>query len=131
MALSQLQKQRMTGYLFVVLVIVLIGSSILAFTRGDTGQTAFHLPLIVFLGYLGWRQLQPGTSMKRVTADERTHQTIQQSSAQAFWILVTIMIIQMIFQILPDRFITSGYILIGMIALGSFWVYYRWRGFSV
>lgn len=130
MALSQQQKQRMTGYLFVVLAIVLAGNSILAFTHGYAGQAVFSLPLTVFLGYLAWRQLQSRTSTKRVTADERTIQTVQQASAQAFWILLVIMMIQTSFQIIPEGFITSGYILIGMITLGLFWGYYRWRGLS-
>lgn len=41
-----------------------------------------------------------------------------------------VMMLQMSFQFIPQGFVTSGYLLTGMIALGVFWVYYRWRGLS-
>lgn len=125
---QQQQQQRWTGYLFAVLTIILIGSSIFAFSQGSVGQAAFHLPVIGFLGYLAWRQLQPGIARKKVTADERTRQIVQQATAQAFWILIIVMLFQNAFQFVPEGLVTSVYMLVGMGVLGLFWGYYRWRG---
>lgn len=54
MALNQQEKQRLTGYLFAVLAIVLAGSSMLAFIHESTTKAVLSLPLIVFLIFLTW-----------------------------------------------------------------------------
>lgn len=128
MALTQHQRQRATGFMFAVLAVVMIGVSVVRFSGGNTPASLFTLSISGFLGYLSWRQLQPGRSEPLPTADERTQQIVQLAGNQALWILTTVMFLQLAFDVIPDDLVTSSYILVGMIAFGIFRVYYRRRG---
>lgn len=130
MALNQQQKQRATGYMFAILAIVIGVVSIVAFVNEGLVSAIFPLILVAFLGFLSWRQLQPGTDESIPTADERTRQTVILAGNQALWILVIAMMVQLLFDFIPDNFVTSIYLLIGMAAFGVFWAYYRWSGVS-
>lgn len=128
MALNQYQKQRATGYMFAVLAVFMGVVSIIAFANKNPISAIFPLLTVVFLGYLSWWQLQPGTGEPVPTADERTHQTVQLAGNQALWVLVMVMMVQLSFDFIPEGFVTSSYLLIGMPVYGIFWAYYRWRG---
>lgn len=120
MALNQQQKQRATGYMFGILAIFMSVVSIVAFANEGPVSAIFPIILVVFLGFLSWRQLQPGTDESVPTADERTHQTVILAGNQALWILVIVMMVQLSFDFIPTDFVTSSYLLVGMAAYGVF-----------
>lgn len=127
MSVSNLKKQRLSGYMFAALAIVLAAGGILSVSSGHTGRGILSLVASVFLGYLSWRQLQPGQPEKTVTATERTGRAITLAASQAFWLLVSLMVLQSVFQFIPDDIITSVYVLTGLGTYGAYWAYFRWR----
>lgn len=125
---NQQRRQRATGYLFAFLAVVLAGSTAVALANGSPLRAAVTLLLVAFLGFLAWRQLQPNADEVQVTADERTRRTVRRASAQAFWLLFCVFFAQRSFEIIPPELLTNSYVLIGTIALGTFWAYDRFRG---
>lgn len=76
MALNQQQKQRATGYMFAILAIGIAGASIIGFAGGDRADIVLAFPVVAFLSYLSWKQLQPTSTEMIPTADERTRQIV-------------------------------------------------------
>ncbi len=113
--------------MFAVLAVFMGGVSIIELANEDP-TAIFTFLMVVFLGYLSWKQLQPGTTDPVPTADERTRKTVQLAGNQAFWALVLVMMLQSSFDFIPNDFVTSSYLLIGMAIYGVFWAYYRHRG---
>lgn len=131
MALNQQQKQRATGYMFAILAIGIAGASIIGFAGGDRADIVLAFPVVAFLSYLSWKQLQPTSTGTIPTADERTGQIVRNAGNQTFWMLVIIMLAQQAFGFIPDNLLTSGYLLIAMLIFGIYWAYYRWRGLPI
>lgn len=130
MTRNQQRTQRVKGYLFAVLALLMVGVSIVAFWQRSTLNGILPLVMVVFFGYLSWKQLQPDRDEPLPTADERTRQTIQSAGYQAFLVLMIVMVLQSMFHAIPAQFLTSGYLLLGAVIYGSFWAYYRWRGLA-
>lgn len=123
--MTNVQRQRATGVLFVVLAILIAVSAVLNFQQGAAGTAGAKIIATGFLGYLAWRQLQPRQDMTIPTSDERTIGEAQTAASTAFWLLICLLLAESYLGQIPSNLETSVYLIAGMIFLALAWGYQK------
>lgn len=119
--MSEQQYQRTTGVLFGGLAIALFVSAVLDYQQHGLGAAGIKLVATAFLGYLSWRQFQPGQETTVPTTDERTRAAAQEAAATAFGLLVMVMVGESYFEVIPPGTETTVYMLLATIFLAIGW----------
>lgn len=123
--MTNLRQQRAKGLLFTALALALVVSAVLNVRQGATGTAGLKLPLAVYLGYLAWRQLQPGAAVPVPTADERTQREVRVASSNAFYLLLMFMLGESMIEVIPAALETHVYLFVGSVFLGLAWGYQK------
>jgi len=106
------------------------------FTFGVTAATVqyYSLSPIGYLGglvpagilvFFGYRAVSAGRERKAL-GDERTAKLYGKVGLNSFWILMSVLIVDMAFSIFPEDSATSIYVWIGLACYGLYFVYYRY-----
>lgn len=111
-------KQRIVGYLMVALAVVVSGWVAWREFQGEVGSPLVAVPIVLFLLILAYRSLR-ATKQGRVIADERSTELIRSASAQSFWFLVFVILLDMSLNLISPDFQASIYLLTGMGSLSN------------
>jgi len=106
------------------------------FTFGVTVATVqyYELSPISYLGglvpvgilvFFGYRAISAGRERKAL-GDERTQQLYGKVGINSFWILMSVIMANDLFNFLPEGDASTAYIYVGLISFGLYFVYYRY-----
>jgi hypothetical protein len=121
--MTTLQRQQATGVLFAALGLVVAGAAVYNSLDGAYWFAGPQIAVAGFIGYLAWRQLQPNREITVPTSDERTQREARRAASTAFWLLMTVLLIDSSFDIVPPDLQTPVYILVATGLLGLSWGY--------
>ncbi|RRJ28102.1 hypothetical protein [Halocatena pleomorpha] len=123
---SSISNQKRNGYIMLVGVVVVLIGSVLTIQY-------YNLPTLSYLGALipasilllfGYRTTSASLDGKAL-GDERTSELYSKAGLNAFWLLITIIIIDDMARILPRDISRSIYIISAVIIYALYMGYYR------
>jgi hypothetical protein len=124
---NNIQRQERNGYL------MLVGA---VFTFGVTAATVqyYSLSPISYLGglvpagilvFIGYRAVSAARERKAL-GDERTVELYGKVGINSFWMLMSVLCIDMVFEVFPQNSASMIYVFCGLIFYGAYFVYYRY-----
>jgi len=124
---EQIRKQRQTGYLLFAIagaVVLLLAALVLFYDYPPVFVLGALLPgaILVFWGYRNVTAARNDT----VVIDERTSEIYDKAGHSAFWILMTVIIVDRAVAFIPSEGTGLIYSLAGVASFAVFYAYYRW-----
>jgi len=124
---QNIRRQTQMGYLMLAsAVVILLGTAgVLWYT--DAAPISYLGGFVPFaiLTFFGYRAISAGRD-RRALGDERTQQLHGRVGVNAFWILLSVIVFDMGFSVVPAEHASTIYVWVGLLAYGSYFVYYRY-----
>ncbi|ELZ11092.1 hypothetical protein C479_07283 [Halovivax asiaticus JCM 14624] len=122
-----IKRQTQMGYLMLAGAVLILLGTAGALWYTDASPISYLGALVPFgiLTFFGYRAISAGRD-RRALGDERTEKLYGKVGLNAFWILLSVIVVDMGFSVLPSEHASTIYVWVGLFAYGSYFVYYRY-----
>lgn len=124
---SNIERQKRNGYLMLASTVVIAVGTVGVFWYYDFPPISYLGVLVPvgILGFFGYRAVSAGRE-RRALGDERTAELYGKVGLNSFWMLLSVIVVDMGFSIFPRDGASTIYVFFGLLCYGSYYGYYRY-----
>jgi len=124
---ENIQRQKRNGYLMLVGAVFTFGVTVARVQYYELSPISYLGGLVPagILVFFGYRAVSTGRERKAL-GDERTQQLYGRVGINSFWILMSVIVVDMTFSVFPEDSATVIYVWIGLACYGLYFFYYRY-----